>query len=314
MKLLKLTPYCAKAIWGGNNLRTKYSKEADFDIAEAWELSGYPGKESRVAEGMYAGKTITEVIEAEGEQVLGSNSKKFEGFPILIKLIDAAKPLSIQVHPDDEIAKKLGADGGKTEMWIICEAEKDAFIYYGVNKALDGDTFSKAILDGSITEHLNKVPVKPGDTFFIKAGTIHAIGAGITICEIQQTSDTTYRLYDYMRKDANGNMRDLHIEKGTVASKLVPPSHFYELGAIKGNEKVLVECPFFTVSRIEVDGSETVNVDEKSFSAFTVTDGSGSIANANEVVSVSKGDTVFVFAGAGETALDGKMTVIRSRI
>lgn len=314
MNILKLVPYCAKAIWGGSNLRTKYGKKADFDIAEAWELSGYPEKESIAAEGKYAGKTITEVIATEGKQILGTNSERFDGFPILIKLIDAAKPLSIQVHPDDEIAKKLGADGGKTEMWIICEAEKDAFIYYGVKSEIEPNTFSAAILDGSITEYLNKVPVKKGDTFFIEAGTIHAIGAGITICEVQQTSDTTYRLYDYMRKDANGNMRELHIEKGTVASKLVPPSHFYEEGTLNGKEKVLVECPFFTVSRIETDESVSVNVDEKSFSAFTVTEGSGKITCGEESTLLSKGDTVFVFAGAGETVLDGKMTIIRSRI
>ncbi len=314
MKLVKLTPYCAKAIWGGDNLRKKYGKSADFNIAEAWELSGYPGKESRAAEGIYEGMTITEIIKREGKSVLGTHSDSFEGFPILIKLIDAASPLSIQVHPDDEIAKRLGADGGKTEMWIVCEAEKDAFIYYGVKKEIDGETFSKAILDGSITDYLNAVPVKPGDTFFIKAGTIHAIGAGITICEIQQTSDTTYRLYDYMRKDQNGNMRELHIEKGTVASKLVPPSHFYEEGILKGNEKVLVECPFFTVSRIDVNGSETVDVDEISFSAFTVISGSGNVVNAEERVTVDKGDTVFVFAGAGKTELVGNMTVIRSII
>lgn len=314
MKMLKLSPYCAKAIWGGNNLRTKYGKKSDFDIAEAWELSGYPEKESRVSEGAYKGKTITEVIKAEGKQMLGTNSEGFKGFPILIKLIDAAKPLSIQVHPDDEIAKKLGADGGKTETWIVCEAEKDAFIYYGVKDEIDLETFSASILDGSITEYLNKVPVKTGDTFFIKAGTIHAIGAGITIYEVQQTSDTTYRLYDYMRKDANGNMRELHIEKGTVASRLVPPSHFYEEGTVIGNETVLVECPFFTVSRIETNENVFVNVDEKSFSAFTVTEGSGKIRCGEETVLLSKGDTVFVFAGAGETVLDGKMTVIRARI
>ncbi len=314
MKLLKLAPYCAKAIWGGNNLRTKYGKKADFDIAEAWEFSGYPEKESIVVEGMYKGKTITEVIEAEGKQILGTNSERFDGFPILIKLIDAAKPLSIQVHPDDDIAKELGADGGKTEMWIICEAEKDAFIYYGVKNEIDPETFSASIRDGSITEHLNKVPVKTGDAFLIKGGTIHALGAGITMCEVQQTSDTTYRLYDYMRKDEDGNLRELHIEKGTVASRLVPPSHFYEKGTLNGSERVLVECPFFTVSSIETNESVSVNVDEKSFSAFTVSDGSGKIQCGEETALLSKGETVFVFAGAGETVLSGKMTVIRSRI
>ena len=314
MKLVKLKPYCHKAIWGGTNLYEKYGKTAFKDIAEAWELSGYTGKESLADGGVYDGKTINEIIAAEGKEILGTAAGGSDKLPILIKLIDAAKPLSIQVHPSDENAKLLNADGGKTEMWIICEAEKDAFLYYGVKEKLDGDKFRNAILDGTITDYLNKVPVKPGDTFFIKAGTIHAIGAGITICEIQQTSDTTYRLYDYKRKDANGNERELHIEKGIIASNLNVQTEFYEKGVQKGNEKLMVSCPFFNVSTIDVSGEEKTSVTADSFAAFTVTEGTGVIISSDEEINVTQGSTVFAFAGAGEITLKGEMKVIKSTL
>ncbi len=314
MKLVKLKPYCHKAIWGGTNLYGKYGKTAFKNIAEAWELSGYEGKESVADGGRYDGRTVNEVIAAEGKVILGTRAGGADRLPILIKLIDAARPLSIQVHPSDENAKALGADGGKTEMWIICEAEPGAYLYYGVKEKISGEKFRKAILDGTITEYLNKVPVKKGDTFFIKAGTIHAIGAGITLCEIQQTSDTTYRLYDYKRKDAYGNERELHIEKGIIASSLDVQTEFYEKGVQKGNERVMVSCPFFNVSVIEVDGEEKTKVTGESFAAFTVTEGSGSVISDEEEIRVSKGTTVLAFAGAGDITLRGKMSVIKSTL
>ncbi len=314
MKSVRLKPYCTKAIWGGKNLNQKYGKTAFEDVAEAWELSGYPGKESTVLGGELDKKTISEVISAKGRKILGKKCAGVDKFPLLIKFIDAAAPLSIQVHPDDEMTKKLNADGGKTEMWIICEAEPGAFLYYGVKEEMSPDEFAATITDGSITEHLNKVPVKPGDVFFIRAGTIHAIGAGITICEIQQTSDTTYRLFDYNRTDANGNARELHIEKGKIASKLTPPENIYEEGIMQGNEKILVECPFFTTSSFDVSGEISFDVGEDSFSSLTVTDGEGSISTTDESYTVKKGDTVFVFAGAGEVRLNGGMKVIRAKV
>lgn len=314
MKLVKLKPYCHKAIWGGTSLYDKYGKTAFKDIAEAWELSGYEGKESVADGGKYDGRTVNEIIAAEGKSILGTRAGGSDRLPILIKLIDAARPLSIQVHPSDENAKALGADGGKTEMWIICDAEPGAYLYYGVKERISGEKFREAILDGTITEYLNKVPVKKGDTFFIKAGTIHAIGAGITICEIQQTSDTTYRLYDYKRKDANGNERELHIEKGIIASNLDVQTEFYEKGVQKGNERVMVSCPFFNVSVIDVDGEEKTAVTGESFAAFTVTEGSGAIISDEEEISVSKGTTVLAFASAGDVTLRGKMSVIKSTL
>lgn len=314
MKIFKLTPYCAKAIWAGNKLNQKYGKKDFEEIAETWELSGYKGKESKT---VVNGKemTITELTEMFGKtQLLGRKAEKYDKFPLLIKFIDSASPLSIQVHPSDENAKQLGADGGKTEMWIVCDCDPDAFIYFGVKEKLTDEEFKKAILDGSITEYLNKVPVKPRDTFFISAGTIHAIGAGITICEIQQTSDTTYRLFDYKRKDANGNERELHIEKGIAASDLEPIDTFYEKGYQDGNEYRLVSCPFFNVSRIDVKEKSLVYVDEDSFAALTVTEGSGNILCGDDIIKVLKGDTVFVSAGAGKIDFIGDMTVIKSTL
>ncbi len=314
MQIFKLKPYCVKTIWGGKNLNKKYGKD-DFDeVAESWELSGYPGKESVAVGGPYDGKTITKIIEEKGWACLGTKAKSFDKFPILIKLIDAADSLSIQVHPNDEMAKQLGAFGGKTEMWIICDCEPGAFLYMGVKEELTKEKFRDAILDGSITDYLNKVYVKPGDTFFISAGTIHAIGAGITICEIQQTSDTTYRLYDFKRKDKNGNERELHIEQSMVASKLVPTDDFYVKPENAENEIKLVNCPFFNVSRIEINGSKSVQIGTDSFAAFTVIDGEGYIQNGTAKLQVSKGNTVFATANCGKVVLDGKMTVIKSTL
>ena len=315
MQIFKLKPYCTKAIWGGKNLNQKYGKKDYEDVAEAWELSGYSGKESTAASGSDLGATITEIVNKYGKvELLGTKAEDHDKFPLLIKFIDAASPLSIQVHPSDENAKLLGADGGKTEMWIICDCEEGAYLYFGAKEQLSPELFRSSILDGSITEYLNKVPVKKGDTFFIKAGTIHAIGAGITICEIQQTSDTTYRLYDYKRKDKDGNERELHIEKGIIASNLTPVSDFYEKGELVGNELKLVSCPFFNVSRINVNGASEICVDKSSFAALTVTDGNGEILCGSESVSVKMGDTVFASAGSGKVTFSGNMTVVKSTL
>lgn len=315
MQIFKLKPYCTKAIWGGKNLNLKYGKKDYEDVAEAWELSGYRGKESTAASGVNVGATITQLVEKYGKVAfLGTKAEGYDKFPLLIKFIDAASPLSIQVHPSDENAKLLGVDGGKTEMWIICDCEDGAYLYFGAKEQLSPELFRSSILDGSITDYLNKVPVKKGDTFFIKAGTIHAIGAGITICEIQQTSDTTYRLYDYKRKDKDGKERELHIEKGIIASNLTPVTDFYEKGVKDGCELKLVSCPFFNVSRIELDGIAEINVDTSSFAALTVTEGEGRIVCADDSIFVKMGDTVFAPAGSGKVVFNGKMTVVKSTL
>lgn len=316
MGMYKLKPYCKSEIWGGRKLAEQYGKSGYEKIAESWELSGYEGKESKVVGGKYNGNTINEVIKKEGKQILGSKCESHKGIPLLIKFIDAERALSVQVHPDDNMAAEVGADGGKTEMWIVCEADEGAYIYFGLNRKVTESEYRAAISNGTVTEYLNKIYVKKGDTFFIKAGTVHAIGAGITICEIQQTSDTTYRLYDYNRLGVDGRPRDLHIDLGVRASNLVPPSYFYETGKRVGVELKLVSSEYFNVSKYELNGEayETFVVGEDSFAALTVTDGDGSVHSCGESMSVRKGDSIFVSAGSGEVKIEGNMVVVKSTL
>lgn len=315
MGLYRLSPYVKQAIWGGRKLYNEYGKRGFEEIAETWELSAFAGKESTVVGGGYDGLTVTALIETlGGRSAIGTRAPEDGSLPLLIKFIDSASPLSIQVHPDGETAAKIGGDAAsKTEMWIICEAEEGAYLYFGMKEDTTPEDFAAAIRDGSITEKLNRVPVKAGDVFFIPSGTIHAIGAGITICEIQETSDTTYRLYDFGRLDKDGNPRELHIEKGTMASNLNALSEFYEVPEkLADGGEMLVECPFFTTYRRF--GGNSFTVGEDSFSALTVVSGEGTLSSGGEVLSVRKGDTVFIPAGSGEVTVGGSIVAIDSRI
>ena len=205
MAIVKLHPACKDYIWGGTKLKELYNKQTDMDpLAETWELSTHKDGQSEVVTGDDAGKTLSQYIEDKGWKVLGTECRDMKRFPVLIKFIDAKQPLSIQVHPDDEYAWRVEGEPGKTEMWYILDAEPDAFLYFGVKRHTDREEFRKAIEDGTVLDLLRAVPVHKGDVFFIKSGTIHAIGAGIQICEIQQNSNTTYRVYDFGRVGKEG--------------------------------------------------------------------------------------------------------------
>jgi len=315
MGLFKLIPYVKQAIWGGKKLYSEYGKRGFDEIAETWELSAFPGKESVVEGGEFHGMTVTKLIEALGVRTaVGARAPEDGSLPLLIKFIDSASPLSIQVHPDAETAAKIGGDAAsKTEMWVICEADEGAYLYFGLNRDMTAEEFADSIRNDTLTDNLNRVPVKSGDVFFIPSGTIHAIGAGITICEIQETSDTTYRLYDYGRVDKDGNPRELHIEKGTMASRLSALTKFYEEPKPQpdGGE-ILVSCPFFTTYRRF--GGNTFTVDGDSFSALTVVSGTGTLENGECELDVCKGDTVFIPAGSGEVTVYGDIVAIDSRL
>jgi mannose-6-phosphate isomerase len=307
MEIVKLYPECKDNIWGGTLLRDKYGKQTDKEIvAESWELSFHKDGPTRLADG----KTLQETATAEE---LGKNCEGFPFFPVLAKLIDAKQDLSVQVHPSDAYALKNENSFGKTEMWYIVEADEGAGIYLGFKKDVTKEEYEQAIKDHTLTDLLNFFEVKAGDCYFIPSGTIHAIGAGITICEIQETSDTTYRLYDFGRLDKDGNPRELHIEKGTMASNLNALSEFYEVPEklADGGEK-LVECPFFTTYRRF--GGNSFTVGEDSFSALTVVSGEGTLSSGGESLSVRKGDTVFIPAGSGEVTVGGNIVAIDSRI
>lgn len=194
----KLSPAFKDYLWGGTKLREVYGKKCDYDkVAESWELSTHKAGESRLTAGGINGPTLSEYFEKAGCSVLGENCGKFEDFPVLIKFIDAKEPLSIQVHPSDEYAMRVEHEYGKTEMWYIMDCEPNAFLYFGVNREVTKEEFRERIENNTVLEVLNRVDVHKGDVFFIESGTIHAIGAGIMICEIQQNSNCTYRVYDY---------------------------------------------------------------------------------------------------------------------
>ncbi len=281
--IVKLKPALKSYLWGGKNLKNAWGKTWGEDIlSEAWELSFHRDGPSVIADGELAGKLLCEVATRAD---WGKNCDKFEFFPVLGKIIDAAAPLSIQVHPSDEYALKNEGQYGKTEMWYILVAEPEAFLYLGFNRDMTKEAFAEAIKNNTICEYLNKVHVRAGETYFIPSGTIHAIGAGITIFEIQQNSSLTYRVYDFDRKDKNGNKRELHIEKAMAVADLkekkVPDPARGEL---------LGKCKYFSVYRCH--GEREIGRKD-SFASVTVTDGEIEIGG----MSLKKGETAFISAG-----------------
>lgn len=223
MALLKLKPSCKDYLWGGTRLRTEFGIEYDRDpLAESWELSCHPDGPSYIANGMYAGKTLQEYIDIKGKEVLGLNCRRFRDFPILTKFIDAKQSFSVQVHPSNRYALKNEGQYGKTEMWYVMDADPGAYLYYGFKTEISKEEFAKRIEEDTLLEVLNAVLVQKGDVLFIESGTIHAIGAGILIAEIQQNSNVTYRVYDYGRVGKDAKKRDLHIEKALAVTNRVP--------------------------------------------------------------------------------------------
>ena len=269
MAILKIKPSCKDYLWGGTRLMTEVGKEYDGDkLAETCELSCHPDGPSYVANGEYAGETLSEYILMEGKKVTGTHSRHYSQFPLLIKFIDAKDDLSIQVHPDDEYAMKNEGQYGKTEMWYIVDCEEGASLYYGFSREVSKEEFEERIKNKTLLEVLNKVEVHKGDVLFIEPGTIHAIGKGNLIAEIQENSNVTYRVYDYGRKDANGKERDLHIEKALQVTKRVP------ILRKKSFEPHIVDCDYFTVDKVVLDGQRMKKIfgeiDKTSFASLLV--------------------------------------------
>lgn len=305
---LKLKPTYKDYIWGGEKLRTVYGKITDVSpIAESWELSCHKDGYSVICGGEYDGKTLDEYIK-ENPAVLGT-SVKGNKLPILIKLIDAADNLSVQVHPNDEQAKEWEGQNGKTEMWYVVDAGEDARITYGVIKDTTKEELADAIKEKRVESLLNTVPSKKGDVFFVEAGTIHAIGKGNLIAEIQQNSNVTYRLYDYGRVGKDGKERELHIEKGVKAAnckKIVPK----EITVCSDGTRILGSCDYFVVREIKLDGKKSLLADERTYHALIVTDGKLDIIGKDFCINMSAGETVFIPAAMGEYKLEGKATVL----
>ena len=310
---VKLRSVFKDYIWGGTKLKTEFGKCSGFDIiAESWELAAHKDGESVVGSGEYAGLSLTEYIEKAGHNIIGANAERFDYFPILIKLIDAHDRLSVQVHPNDEYALREEGEYGKTEMWYVLDCKDGAMIYYGFNRDITRAEYEMVIKENKLIDLLNAVPVHKGDMFFIPAGTVHAIGAGIIICEIQQNSNTTYRVYDYNRRDKSGNTRPLHIEKAVEVSDLRKTSALPHVP--DGCDVTLASCDYFTVRRLRIDGSANINIDSSSFRSLIITDGSGEMTLNNEMMTFCKGDSVFIPAQDGICSISGRCEIILSCI
>ena len=305
LKPIKLIPAFKDYIWGGNKLVGEYNKKCDMErVAESWELSTHKDGESIVADGMFAGLTLSEYIKNNEYNVLGKNAEAFDNFPILIKFIDAKETLSIQVHPDDEYSLKNNGEYGKTEMWYILDCDEDSYLYYGFNKEISKEEFRRSIEENILLDYLNKVKVNKGDVFFIKAGTVHAIGKGVVICEVQQNSNTTYRVYDYDRIDKDGNKRPLHIEQAIDVAETKPAKNY------KRNGSILAKCKYFTVEEFDVDGTERIELTDDSFKSVMVVDGKCEISKDDYKINVTKGDSVFIPAQNSNFKIKGKGRLI----
>lgn len=312
-----LKPVGKDYLWGGTRLNDDFSKEIDMTpLAETWECSTHPDGPSTVASGIYRGKTLSDVLKLHPEY-LGAHPKTKGELPLLIKFIDAKKDLSVQVHPTDEYAQKHEhGQQGKTEMWYVLDAAKDTKLIYGLHHSVDKETLRRSIQNGTVERYLQKVPIQKDDLFFIEAGTIHAIGAGALIVEIQESSNLTYRLFDYDRVDKNGEKRELHIEKALDVANLnaiaVPRQPLrvlkYRCGCAS---EFLCRCKYFEVYRMLVNTERNrqlvgYQADDASFRVLLCTDGCGSVYfGENESLGFFKGDCIFVPADSVRLRLHG---------
>ncbi|MCX2720181.1 type I phosphomannose isomerase catalytic subunit [Lentiprolixibacter aurantiacus] len=308
---LKFIPILKERIWGGSKLKNELGKPAQGpNIGESWEVSAVPGDISIVSNGAYEGISLQELIDRFPEELLGSSivSRFGAEFPILIKFIDAADDLSIQVHPDDELARKRHNSFGKTEMWYVMQADPGARLLIDFNHAVSAEEYQRHLEDNTLLDLMNKEAVDAGDTFFINAGKIHAIGAGVMLAEIQQTSDLTYRVYDYDRRDANGNARELHTEEALEAIDFSAEQNFrVSYPKVPNTANPMVDSPYFTTNYIPLNGCLEQDLSGRdAFSIWIVVAGSVRLTTEGGSINLSKGETCLMPAGINSLQLEGE--------
>lgn len=296
---LLLKPAVKDYLWGGTRLKTEFGYEGGGIVAEAWVLSCHKDGPSVIQNGALAGKTLNDAISLWGESAIGEKAAGFPYFPILIKLIDARDRLSVQVHPDNEYALRVEGEFGKTELWYVVDCQPGARLIYGMNRSLGKEEFRRRIGDGTLPDVVNSVPVKKGDVFFIEAGTLHAIGAGILIAEVQQNSNTTYRVSDYGRIGADGKPRELHVDKAVDVTVTAPPSLPYgdtgETADVAGGaSRMLAQCEFFSTGLLAVSGSMEVGKEDSFCSLVCLEGGCTLIAEDCRPLHLHKGSSVFL--------------------
>ena len=306
--ILKLSPTFKDYIWGSNKLKKEYDVSGMERVAEAWVLSAHPDGPSYLSDG----RSFIDELNTMGLSALGEKYKNFTEFPQLIKLIDAQNDLSVQVHPSDEYALAHEGQFGKTEMWYILEAEEGAGIYYGFERDVTCEEVKSHICDNTLVDLLRFIPVKRGECYFIPAGTVHAIGKGLLIAEIQQNSNVTYRLYDYGRKDAAGNTRPLHIDKALAVmnlSRSAKQSQGRTLSVKGSTFTEIAECPYFRVEKMTVTDTITF-ADESAFASLLILSGEGTINGQP----FERYDAFFIPANSGKVTLVGCFEALLSRL
>lgn len=308
MEPMKLTGVTRSPIWGGTRLPLDWKRGARGEtVGESWELTVREDGECRVAEGTYAGMRLRDVIAAHRDEVLGESSGDADAFPLLIKLIDAADRLSVQVHPDDAYASRVENDRGKTEMWYIVEADEGAEIICGLKDGVDRESLANAVGEGRVEDVLSRVPVKAGECYFIPAGLPHAIGKGILIAEIQQNCDLTYRVYDYLRRDKNGNLRELHVEKALDVIRPFAREEIERLRYARAKESpnaaLLADCEYFRVEKIELSGEARVLPRNGRMCHLFPIAGEGTLLCDGKELTLARGDGVLLPAACKDITL-----------
>jgi len=317
---LRLTYTAKTALWAGDRLSLEWGKKGESDrISETWELSVRPREMAEILNGEGKGMTLEAYFAACGADCVSPTYRLGDRFPLLVKLIDAADSLSVQVHPDDAYAARVEGDSGKTEMWYIVDAREGAELIYDLKEGVDREAFARAVKEKRIGEVMGSRPVHKGETYFIPAGMVHAIGKGILIAEIQQNSDLTYRIYDFDRRQKDGTLRQLHTEK---AMEVVRPYTEAEVEAVRfargrGEESLIVNCPYFSVRRVEITphtGAWETCVGTESFLSLLCVEGEGVLRFEGETYPIGRGDSYFLPAGMGALRVEGELTLLASAL
>ena len=313
MNLIFMEPVFKDYLWGGNRLKNELHKNSDLDItAESWEISSNKNGDCKILNEEYSGMTLSELFAKKNlrELIFGAKCRDLEEFPLLIKFIDANQNLSIQVHPDDGYAKTIGLPNGKNEMWYIMDCKENAQIIAGLKHSLSKQELENIINNNRIKDYLNYADIKKGDSIYISAGTVHAILSGVLICEIQQNADITYRVYDWDRKDKNGNSRELHKEQAiqTIKPDIIPEI----IHENNENIQIIASNKYFETQKINISGVFVDNSDTNSFYTINIVDGEGKIKALEMEYNIKKGDSFLVPATLGKYEFKGKMTILKT--
>ena len=320
MKPLKFNALLKQTLWGGDKIIPfKNLNDKLENVGESWEISGVKGNETFVTEGEFAGKSLNDVVVALKANLVGkANYERFGNeFPLLIKFIDARQDLSIQVHPTDEIARKQGKERGKTEMWYIMNSDSNAKLYSGLKKEITPEQYKDMVENDTICDALAQYNVKEGDCFFLPAGRIHAIGTGCLLAEIQQTSDVTYRIYDFKRKDKDGNYRQLHTKEAAECIDYhVENDYRTEYVPAKNQGVALVSCPYFSTAVYDLDEPMTLDYSElDSFVILIGMKGTGTITdNEDNTLTLNAGETILVPASTQTLKIEGTIKFLETYV